>query len=120
MFAFANVFHFLADKFARLSGGRFAFELILTGLFDCFFFRHIWMHRWAGRLRMPCLTKQAVNEADLVNEERIEAKAEPAGHGADPRVAACDPVSLEKGSSGGRWNVSGSISQGRFPLGRRR
>jgi hypothetical protein len=40
VFAFPNVFHFFAHKLACLSGRRFAFTLILTGAFNCFFFWH--------------------------------------------------------------------------------
>jgi hypothetical protein len=38
MFAFANVFQFLAYEFASLSGRRLAFALVLPRAFDCFFF----------------------------------------------------------------------------------
>lgn len=40
MFTFANVFHFFAHEFARLSAGRFAFALVFARAFDCFFFWH--------------------------------------------------------------------------------
>jgi len=40
MFALSDVFHFFADKFARLSGRRFAFAFIFTGAFECFGFWH--------------------------------------------------------------------------------
>ena len=40
MFAFSNVFHFLAHKLARLSAGRFAFTLVFARSFNCFFFWH--------------------------------------------------------------------------------
>ena len=40
MFAFANMFHFFADEFARLSGRRLAFALVFASPFDGFFFRH--------------------------------------------------------------------------------
>lgn len=41
MFTFADVFHLLAHKLARLSGRRFAFAFVFTSAFDCFFFWHI-------------------------------------------------------------------------------
>jgi hypothetical protein len=40
MLAFANVFHFFAHKLASLSAGRFAFALIFSCSFHCFFFWH--------------------------------------------------------------------------------
>jgi hypothetical protein len=40
VFAFPNVFHFFADKLARLSGRRLAFAFILARAFKCFFFWH--------------------------------------------------------------------------------
>jgi hypothetical protein len=40
VFTFANVFHFLADKFASLSRRRFTFPSIFACPFDCFFFWH--------------------------------------------------------------------------------
>jgi hypothetical protein len=40
MLAFPNVFHFFADKLASLSARRFAFTLILSRAFNCFFFWH--------------------------------------------------------------------------------
>ena len=40
MFAFADVFHFLAHKFACLGGRRFAFPFVFTRSLDWFFFRH--------------------------------------------------------------------------------
>ncbi len=41
MFTFANVFHFFAHEFARLSAGRFAFALVFARAFQCFLFWHI-------------------------------------------------------------------------------
>jgi hypothetical protein len=40
MFAFANVLHFFAHKFAGLSGWRPAFALIFARPFSCIFFWH--------------------------------------------------------------------------------
>jgi hypothetical protein len=40
MFAFPDMFHFLAHEFARLGGRRFAFTFIFTRSFGCFFFWH--------------------------------------------------------------------------------
>ena len=40
MFSFANMFHLLAYKFARLRRRRFAFARILPNPFDCFLFWH--------------------------------------------------------------------------------
>ena len=40
MFAFPNVFHFFAHKFAGLSRRRFAFALVFARPFNCFFFWH--------------------------------------------------------------------------------
>jgi hypothetical protein len=40
VFAFPNVFHFFAYKFAGLSAGRFAFALVFARAFNCFFFWH--------------------------------------------------------------------------------
>jgi hypothetical protein len=40
MFAFTNMFHFLAHKLACLSTGRFAFALIFARAFNCFFLWH--------------------------------------------------------------------------------
>jgi hypothetical protein len=40
MFAFANMFHFLAHELPRLCGRRFAFAFVFTRPFGCFFFRH--------------------------------------------------------------------------------
>ena len=40
MFAFADVFHFLAHKLTSLRRGRLAFSLVLASAFSCFFFWH--------------------------------------------------------------------------------
>jgi hypothetical protein len=40
MFTFPNVFHFFAHKLARLSRRRFAFALVFSRAFNCFFFWH--------------------------------------------------------------------------------
>ena len=40
MFSFADVFHFFADKFARLGGRRFPFARVFFCSFDRFFFWH--------------------------------------------------------------------------------
>ena len=40
VFAFADVFHFFAHKFARLSGRRLAFAIIFPRAFNYFFFWH--------------------------------------------------------------------------------
>jgi hypothetical protein len=40
VFAFANMFHFFANKLARLCGRRFAFALVFACAFNCFFFWH--------------------------------------------------------------------------------
>ncbi len=40
MFAFSDVFHFFAHKFASLSAGRLAFALVFARAFNCFFFWH--------------------------------------------------------------------------------
>src|SRR3981081_1839629 len=40
MFAAADCMDFFANKFARLSRGRLARALVLTGLFDCSLVRH--------------------------------------------------------------------------------
>jgi hypothetical protein len=37
MFSFSNMFHFLAHELARLSRRRFAFALVFTRPFPCFF-----------------------------------------------------------------------------------
>jgi hypothetical protein len=51
VFAFPNVFHFLAHKLASLSAGGLAFALVFTRSFDCFFFWHDKMvSRFATRL----------------------------------------------------------------------
>ena len=46
MFAFPNVFHFLAHKFASLSAGRFAFTLVFARAFNCF----IWHNKMVSPL----------------------------------------------------------------------
>jgi hypothetical protein len=40
MFAFPNMFHFLAHELARLRGRSFAFTFIFARPFGCFFFWH--------------------------------------------------------------------------------
>jgi hypothetical protein len=55
VFAFANVFHFFAHKFARLSGRRFAFTLFFVRSFDCFFF-------WHNKMVSPLATRLDVNK----------------------------------------------------------
>jgi len=40
VFAFANVFHFFAHKFASLSAGGLAFPLVLARAFNYFLFGH--------------------------------------------------------------------------------
>jgi hypothetical protein len=40
MFSFANMFHFLADKFPGLGGGRFSLCFIFSCSFERFFFWH--------------------------------------------------------------------------------
>jgi hypothetical protein len=40
MFAFADVFHFFADKFAGLCGWRLALALVFTSPFDSVLFWH--------------------------------------------------------------------------------
>ena len=51
MFAFSDVFHFLAHKLARLSAGRFAFALS----FNCFFF-------WHNKMVSPLATRLDVDD----------------------------------------------------------
>ena len=40
MFSLANMFHFFADKFARLSRRRLSFSLVFTSPFECLLFWH--------------------------------------------------------------------------------
>jgi hypothetical protein len=40
MFSFSNVFDFFAHELAGLSRSRFAFALVFTRSFNCFFFWH--------------------------------------------------------------------------------
>ena len=58
VFAFPNVFHFLAHKLACLSGRRFAFTLILARAFDWFFF-------WHNKMISPLITR-----LDVINNDR--------------------------------------------------
>src|SRR6266550_3154422 len=46
MFAFPNMFHFFAQKFAGLGGRRFTFALVFTRPFDWFFL-------WHGKIVSP-------------------------------------------------------------------
>jgi hypothetical protein len=55
VFAFPNVFHFLAHKLAGLSAGRFAFALVFARLFYCFFF-------WHNKMVSPLDTRLDVNK----------------------------------------------------------
>jgi hypothetical protein len=40
MFSFSNMFHFFAHELSRLGAGGFAFALVFTRSFNCFFFWH--------------------------------------------------------------------------------
>jgi hypothetical protein len=40
VFAFPNMFHFLTHKLTCLGGRRFAFALVFSRAFNCFFFWH--------------------------------------------------------------------------------
>jgi hypothetical protein len=55
VFAFPNMFHFLAHKLASLSAGRFSFALIFARSFDCFFF-------WHNKMVSPLATRVDVNK----------------------------------------------------------
>src|SRR6059058_4799217 len=69
MFAFANMFHFLAHEFACLGGGRFAFAFVFTRPFDWFFFRHT--NSFAPQDTFGCYEKCAGRRVYLITP-RIE------------------------------------------------
>jgi len=81
MFAFANMFHFLAHELPCLGGRRFAFAFVFTRPFCCFFFwhtnsfrppRHIWTLRKCVGLRIYLITPRIEQLTTLTTYQLME------------------------------------------------